>query len=459
MTTVSRFWRLAGLIVLANFLLIGLVLLSGDRRDVLPDRIDPTDGGQDVSTRPTIRIAYRRPIDPASLRAAVRIEPPIAGEPEVTATGLTLVPARALRPDTAYSIDIAAGVREAGTGKVSQLELHARFRTRPSRLVVRRQDGDSTEAWGLDPETGRSWQITAGAITDLDHTVSPMAPSPDGERLAYAVFDTATTFTLWVANLDGSNRRPIVHLDYSQMRSMAWSPRGDLLAFESRDVNGTIFGRPGDMSNPRIWLTQLDGQLPALAYGRGVQTATNPVWSPDGRRLAFYDKGYQAIAIFDFTRAVTLLPSKGGSSGTWAADGQTLAYVDRVDAKDARSTVKVAAVQAGARGGRSITPDGSSDRDPAWSPSGDWIALVRRDETGRTGIWLARPDGSEARPLQRDAGWDYGPPVWSPDGTALAFSRSRPGVAPAVGAEIWISTPDQAPRRLSAVGAVVAWAP
>ena len=71
-----------------------------------------------------------------------------------------------------------------------------------------------------------------------------------------------------------------------------------------------------------------------------------------------------------------------------------------------------------------------SDSDPAWSPAGDLIAFNRSSEEDQPrGVWLSRPDGSEARPLiasPRPDRFDSGA-AWSPDASRIAFVRFREG--------------------------------
>jgi Tol biopolymer transport system component len=72
---------------------------------------------------------------------------------------------------------------------------------------------------------------------------------------------------------------------------------------------------------------------------------------------------------------------------------------------------------------KAITRGLAFDAQPAYSPDGQWIAFVS-DRSGAENVWIARPDGNEAR--QVSFGNDDTPlvsPAWSADGQSIYVSR------------------------------------
>lgn len=71
-----------------------------------------------------------------------------------------------------------------------------------------------------------------------------------------------------------------------------------------------------------------------------------------------------------------------------------------------------------------VNPDGTNSRvlvlgsDPAWSPSGRWIAYTH----DYTEIWRVHPDGSSAHRMVRLRDREMREPAWSPNGRWIAFS-------------------------------------
>ena len=78
------------------------------------------------------------------------------------------------------------------------------------------------------------------------------------------------------------------------------------------------------------------------------------------------------------------------------------------------------------RGGvRQVFIDGAECIDPAWSPSGQELA-VALNSTGQLEIWIIRFDGKPPRQLTSGTGAKKHP-AWSPDGRQLLFTHLHDG--------------------------------
>src|SRR5712691_3763572 len=95
-----RFLVIIGLIVLANFVLIALVLTALDRGDVRAVSTSPTDGATRVSTRPVLRVTFKQAVDLRSLQDQVHLEPAAPGSVRVDGADVLFTPTSALAPDT-----------------------------------------------------------------------------------------------------------------------------------------------------------------------------------------------------------------------------------------------------------------------------------------------------------------------------------------------------------------------
>ena len=71
---------------------------------------------------------------------------------------------------------------------------------------------------------------------------------------------------------------------------------------------------------------------------------------------------------------------------------------------------------------KAITTGMAFDAQPSYSPDGKMIAFVS-DRDGAENVWVARSDGSEARPLTKDKQSLFASPTWTPDGDYVIASR------------------------------------
>lgn len=104
--------------------------------------------------------------------------------------------------------------------------------------------------------------------------------SPDGSQIAFGAFVTeADSTALYVVGADGTGLRQIVSTDVGAVTAQ-WSPDGEWIAFTSRY-----------RSQPQVWVVHPDGGgLAKLTDGSDGSTSIAPVWSPDGSKLLFQRK-------------------------------------------------------------------------------------------------------------------------------------------------------------------------
>ena len=100
-----------------------------------------------------------------------------------------------------------------------------------------------------------------------------------------------------------------------------------------------------------------------------------------------------------------------------SADGQWVAFTSA----GAQEDLFVARVDG--TEDRRLTDDSFRDRGVSWSPDGSRLAMFS-DRSGTYDLWTIRPDGSDLAPELRAPGLP-GMPVWSPDGSSIAFGFTR----------------------------------
>lgn len=141
---------------------------------------------------------------------------------------------------------------------------------------------------------------------------------------------------------------------------------------------------------------------------------TDPVWSPDGRRLAFVRDGVIHLLRSDGSGLRRITP---GTTPAWSPDGQRLVFSRRVG-----RGADLYVVRADGGSPRRLARTVAAENDPEWSPDGRLIAFVRPGVGGSTHLFLVRPNGSGFRRVTTGAVEDASP-TWSPDSRQLAFVR------------------------------------
>jgi len=187
------------------------------------------------------------------------------------------------------------------------------------------------------------------------------------------------------------------------------------------------------------------GEARQLTFGK--EPASDPIWSPDGARIAYvaHIGGEQPPekdadektkrAWENRIRTITRRKYKHDGDGFW--DGG----YDHLFAIPA------------AGGERTHLTDGAwDDGQPAWSPDGARIAFVSyreedRDQVSRSDLWIAPAAGGEARKLTASNG-EASAPAFSPDGETIAFLGHDEGDKWSATTRLWtVPTDGSAPPR------------
>jgi hypothetical protein len=239
-----------------------------------------------------------------------------------------------------------------------------------------------------------------------------VAVSPGGRRIAFSS-ERAGNRELYVLDVEEGR---LTRLSWSSRREdvdPAWSPDGSTLVWAS--------GRDGDHD---LYLRRLDRPA-ARRLTAGLADDREPAWAPDGHSIVFAS---DRAGRFDLWR----LPLGGGSpellldaAGDARAPavhpaGDRIAYTGIVGLRASVWTLHVPTQRA-----RQLTGGPGYSGRPSWSPDGRSLSFLRGRE-GRLRPWLARADGTGARPV----------PGRRPGTTELTWARLSPRVAPSRAARL-----------------------
>lgn len=217
--------------------------------------------------------------------------------------------------------------------------------------------------------------------------------SPDGTRIAFTGthrFADAGLGEVSVLNLaDGTLTDPTDHTTYNWYQSPAWSPDGSMIAFASeRDGTNELYVMNADGSG-----------ITRLTHNVGFQG--EPAWSRDGARISFdctVEPGNWDICAIDAngTNVVRLTAEPSGEAGAaWSpADGRIAFATTRYGGWSAEIAVMNA-------DGSGVTRLGVAGVGPIWSPDGSRIAFQSSggacDDFCSGSIYVMNADGSGVR--------------------------------------------------------------
>jgi len=285
--------------------------------------------------------------------------------------------------------------------------------------------------------------------------------SPDGSEIAFTSGkmdinpqNSEGTSELWVVAAAGGEPRRIFDGDATQP---VWSPHRRRIAFARR-------GTPG--SRASIWTIPVGGgEVAPVMPTRSIDW--NPVWAPDGTHLYYVSDRSGTMNLWrvaiDEDRGTSrgepepiVIPAPLVAHPTITADGTRLAY-SAVLATTNIQRVGFDPIAGAPVGDPAWITTGSriwSDPDP--SPDGQSVVYYSRiDPEGH--LYISRTDGTGQRQLTGEKTFDR-VPHWSPDGQVISFFSTRSGRL-----QVWTIRPDGSDLRqitdVAENSAYHAWSP
>jgi Tol biopolymer transport system component len=229
--------------------------------------------------------------------------------------------------------------------------------------------------------------------------------SPDGCRLIYTLSERGGVSRLYSARLDGSDARALV--GFADLPAADWSVWEPAVNPADGRIAFTLFRRERPPTQEPVetfhvaWIPP-EGGAPQLYSVSGAEHT--PLWSPDGRWLAYvaYDGRIPGPDIF------STIPPTNAANSTPVPDDEMLNEADLwVVSADGATKYRLTAFPVG-----SVTA-------PRWSPGSDLLGFIFSPTFANDTLWLIG-NADAAVPTQLSFEWMLAVELtWLPDGSAM----------------------------------------
>jgi Tol biopolymer transport system component/predicted Ser/Thr protein kinase len=181
----------------------------------------------------------------------------------------------------------------------------------------------------------------------------------------------------------------------------------------------------------QIWLYDFSREILTRFTFEGTSN-NRPVWTPDGKRIAFYSNKEGLLNIFwqkaDGSGGLERLTSSENTQvpHSWSPDGQLLA-IQNIDPSDVGLDIWI--MRLSDRKAQPFLRTPFRKLTPRFSPDGHWLAY-QSDQSGRDEIYvLPYPGPGGQRQVSTEGGTE---PVWNPSGRELFYRNGDKMMAVAI---------------------------
>jgi DNA-binding winged helix-turn-helix (wHTH) protein/dipeptidyl aminopeptidase/acylaminoacyl peptidase len=344
----------------------------------------------------------------------------ILSRPQVLPPGDAVLATRAaMIGNSPTASDIVVYSRQGGQRTTLVANASSARYVSPDRLVF--ATGSSLLAVRFDR---RRLRVAGTPVVIANDVMAPGVYDVAGDdTLVYVSAPDSTSAKLRLGILQRGGTIRVLDAPAARYTAISASPDSRRIAVQTDDDDGTI------------WIVSaVGGSVRRLTF---QGHAMSPIWSPDGRSIAFSSTRGSGGGIFvepaDGTgspeRLTTAPPGVEHQPSSWSADGQLIAYTSvQLGVKDTIWTVDT--------GRRHVTRQvlavaGSNQMFPRFAPDERWLAYASEGEAGDSRLQVfvePWPRTGVKHQVSRDGGMM---PAWSRDGRRLFYVRP-PGQVTAV---------------------------
>jgi TolB protein len=255
---------------------------------------------------------------------------------------------------------------------------------------------NDTEVFIVDPVTGDAFNLTKAPASEERYP----SWSPDGRQVVFTSDrGDGRTYDLYLLDADGTNLRQLTHLAAGSVAYWpSWTADGRWVYFN--EGTASVIGRVHpDGTSVEIVTSGRDGHI-----------------SPDGTRIVYTERGGRGWGVFTMDTTGRnrrqIVPNEseiGGVAPVWSSDGRRIAYSGQVD-----QVAEIFTCDADGSRNEQLTHLGKISSSPAFSPDGRYLTFrvtdfaYWRDEGSKHAaysekaadkrpVYIMKADGGEVR--------------------------------------------------------------
>ena len=304
------------------------------------------------------------------------------------------------------------------------------------------ENANDADIWIVSASGGEPSRLTTSKKND-----NQPRWSPDGKKIAFVSAREEKPQIFLISPFGGESEK--LTNSKSGVQSFQWSPDGNRIAYvapveptaeEEKRIKDKDDAQviDKDFKFTRIWVIDIASRK-ATEVVKGDFNASDPQWSPDGRRIAFVMNPTPKADDGTLTDIWVIDLNGAASSETQALQkklGELKESVAPLESKGGPTYFRFMEVQsqisslqreiAEKSGLRKLTNNDGPDSAPRWSPDGKSIAYLSRElknaDVGQVRLTLMNVESGAIQPLVLNLEYQPGAAKWSADGSQLYFT-------------------------------------
>ena len=367
--------------------------------------------GEVLSAYGWVGISFSQPFQAETVGAAFSILPEVEGETFWQGSTFWFRPITAFEGERSYQARLSGDLRTTDGQTVTVNETWT-FTIRQPEMIYYVPQGEGGEIWRAASDGAQAQPLsnTGGRVMDFSVDRS-------GNRIAFTVQNEVGGQDVWVMERSGVDQRLLVDCWQDPCGEPAWSMDRSAIAY-TRQVDLTA----------QVWTVDVESGETAPLFSHKPAYGFSPAYSPDGRKLAYYDTTAQAITIMDLQTSEEKVVQRAMSgSGDWSPDGSQIIFTDLVPAHHehfvdayvydlASQTVKPAFGES--------TGDTEFSQ-PRWHPNGNWAAVSLRPVNAAISkaLWVLPLIKRDPILIDDNQSATFSAYQWDPWGESLLYQR------------------------------------